>query len=204
MKAHCEVGECRAPATGYHGGLNLCSDHGGKPKSKGVGGHQRAFKGHSDDWLTPEPIIKALGPFDLDPCASQGQPWETAGVEFSPPVDNGLSLEWFGFVWLNPPYGPQTGKWVAKLADHGRGIALIFARTETADFHAQVWERAAGLFFLKGRLHFCRPKTGERAAFNAGAPSVLVAYGAEACKRLQRLPSKGYAGRYVALEGLPS
>ena len=26
------------------------------------------------DWLTPPEILEALGPFDMDPCASQFQP----------------------------------------------------------------------------------------------------------------------------------
>jgi hypothetical protein len=63
-----------------------------------------------------------------------------------------------------------------RLADHGNGIALIFARTETEMFHRLVWRMATALLFLEGRLHF-RRLDGTRAPFNAGAPSVLVAYG---------------------------
>lgn len=62
------------------------------------------------------------------------------------------------------------------MADHGNGIALVFARTETAWFFRTVWERADALLFLRGRIHFYRPD-GKRAKTNAGAPSVLVAYG---------------------------
>ncbi|NCW30719.1 MAG: adenine methyltransferase, partial [Alphaproteobacteria bacterium] len=29
-------------------------------------------------WLTPPAVIKALGEFDLDPCASLDRPWDTA------------------------------------------------------------------------------------------------------------------------------
>lgn len=165
---------------------------------KGIGGHHRPHKGASDDWLTPPDIIDALGPFDLDPCISVDQPWKTGQRGYDVSLD-GLAQEWSGFVWLNPPYGPQTGKWLRKLADHGSGIALIFARTETKDFHGEVWERADALFFFKGRLHFHFPVSGEAADFNAGAPSVLVGYGAEACRRLSGMPSKGYAGRFVRL-----
>lgn len=31
--------------------------------------HERNFKTGTNEWLTPLPIIKALGPFDLDPCS---------------------------------------------------------------------------------------------------------------------------------------
>jgi hypothetical protein len=37
-----------------------------------------ALAGGTDDWITPPGIIEALGPFDLDPCASVGQPWPCA------------------------------------------------------------------------------------------------------------------------------
>ena len=37
-----------------------------------------AGKGRSEVWITPPWILRALGPFDLDPCAADQQPWPTA------------------------------------------------------------------------------------------------------------------------------
>lgn len=153
-------------------------------RESGIGGHHQPFRGRSDDWLTPPWIIEALGPFDLDPCASVNQPWPTADEHFVPPED-GMALPWSGFVWLNPPYGPDTYKWLARLDEHGSGIALTFARTETTGFFASVWERADAVLFLRGRLFFHRPVTGERAKHNSGGPSALIAYGDEAVSRLR-------------------
>ena len=149
-----------------------------------LSGHQRGHRGKSDDWLTPPEIIKALGPFDLDPCASVDQPWRTAW-EQRDVYDDGLALPWWGFVWLNPPFGPDAATWVRRLADHGDGIALVPARTETRWFVEQVWQRADAVLFLHGRPHFHRPVTGERAPFNSGAPIVLVGYGTKAVDRLR-------------------
>ena len=42
------------------------------------------------DWLTPPEILEALGPFDMDPCASQFQPWRTAVQQFTI-EDDGLA-----------------------------------------------------------------------------------------------------------------
>jgi len=36
---------------------------------KGIGGHTKAYRGATDDWITPPHIVGALGRFDLDPCA---------------------------------------------------------------------------------------------------------------------------------------
>lgn len=86
-------------------------------------------------------------------------------------------------VWLNPPYGAKAWVWLSKLAEHGKGIGLIFARTETAGFIDQVWGKADALLFLHGRLTF-HHVGGETARANSGGPSVLVAYGTEAVERL--------------------
>lgn len=136
-----------------------------------MGAHQSARPG-SGVWLTPGYITDALGPFDLDPCGHEG--WPTAQKLICPPRD-GLNEPWHGRVWLNPPYR-DAWAWLARLANHGNGIALIFARTETRGFIDQVWNRADAVKFLHGRLHFHYPD-GRRAEMNAGAPSVLVAYG---------------------------
>ena len=140
--------------------------------SGAMGSHQ-SHRAKTTTWLTPMHIIDALGLFDLDPC---GYPqWPTAGQLICLPED-GLAATWEGRVWLNPPYGDAVWEWLAKLAEHGQGTALIFARTETAGFVREVWEKATAVYFLHGRLHFHRPD-GARAKANAGAPSVLVAYG---------------------------
>lgn len=161
-----------------------------RAKSKGVGGHHRPYRGFTDEWLTPPEILAALGPFDLDPCAPADRPWPMAKRHYTL-ADDGLTQEWHGRVWLNPPYGPQTGRWLERLANHGRGTALVFARTETAMFHRHGWARAMAMLFLRGRLHFHDAK-GVRAKANSGAPSVLIAYGAfDTAKLLScRLPGK--------------
>lgn len=152
-------------------------------QGRGIGGHHHPYSGASDDWLTPKPIIDNLGPFDLDPCASYQQPWRSARIMYAPPK-NGLALPWKGMVWCNPPYGPQTWEWLERLAEHGEGIALTFARTETRGFFAEVWGKASALLFIEKRLYFHYPITGERASSNSGGPSVLIAYGEKATGRL--------------------
>jgi len=124
-----------------------------------------------DEWLTPPGIVGALGPFDLDPCAPVVRPWPTATNHFTA-EDDGLAQPWKGRVWCNPPYGRMTFRWLEKLAAHGLGTALIFARTETVGFHAEVWGKAHSVFFFKGRLRFHR--VDGSAAACANAPSCLV------------------------------
>jgi len=161
-----------------------------QPRRAGMGSHEKPNEGITNDWLTPRFIIDALGPFDLDPCANPQHP-DRCAASYYTPVDDGLTQSWKGRVWLNPPYGPHASKWLERLALHGCGTALIFARTETVSFFQHVWAKADGLLFLKGRLSFLRPdlSTGET---NSGAPSVLVAYGSDDVKRLSKCGLTGF------------
>lgn len=155
---------------------------------KGIGSHQspRMIK---DEWLTPPFILKSLGDFDLDPCAPINRPWNIAKNHFTI-EDDGLIKEWYGRVWCNPPYGLIADKWLSKLVQHGNGIALIFARTETKMFFNRVWKEADSLLFIQGRLYFY-DINGEKAKGNAGAPSVLIAYGKNNSKILSNCNIKG-------------
>lgn len=155
----------------------------------GIGSHQSA-RMEKDEWLTPRFILNALGEFDLDPCAPIVRPWDTAKNHYTID-DNGLLQPWIGRVWCNPPYGKHTGIWLEKLANHGNGIALIFARTETNMFFNEVWEKADSILFLFGQLFF-HHVDGTKARSNSGAPSCLVAYGSNNTDALvnSKIPGK--------------
>lgn len=165
-----------------------------------IGGHQSARMG-SAVWLTPRWILDRLGTFDLDPCAAPNpELWPTARRHLSPPVD-GLVEPWAGRVWLNPPYGREAAAWITRLAEHGHGTALLFARTDTTWFASNVLDHpnTSGLFFVRGRVNFVRP-TDFTAPDNGGAPSVLVAYGPADAAQLARC---GLRGSYVPLHRMP-
>jgi hypothetical protein len=135
--------------------------------------HQK--NGGHDEWLTPPAIVAALGSFDLDPCSPVVRPWDTASTHYTR-EDDGLAQSWAGRVWLNPPFGTEAVKWLRKLVEHGNGIALIPARTETRMFYECIWNVADAVCFMEGRPHF-HYVDGTRAAANSGAPICLVAYG---------------------------
>ncbi len=138
-------------------------------------------------WLTPPAIISALGPFDFDPC---GHPLsETAKTRVIWP-DDGLLAEWSGRVWLNPPYDRNIEKWLTRLADHGDGVALVFARTDTKWFQA-IAPRASALRFPRGRIKFLR--SDGSVGGQPGAPSVLMSFGAGPAERLMSARLSGWA-----------
>jgi phage N-6-adenine-methyltransferase len=71
----------------------------------------------TDEWSSPrevvEPLADDVGGFDLDPCSgAESSPFaESVYTE----ADDGLKQEWFGTVWVNPPYS-EMWDWVNKAA----------------------------------------------------------------------------------------
>lgn len=151
-------------------------------------------KAATTEWYTPFYIIESLGgKFDLDPCAPSTD-WYTANRCFTKEI-NGLEQEWTGKVFLNPPYSnPAVKQFVTRLADHGNGIALLYARCDNKMFFEQVFNRATSIKFLSNRVYFMRPDgtKGNR----PGCGSVLIAYGPE-CDRILR--DCNLKGKYISL-----
>lgn len=149
-----------------------------------------------DEWLTPPEIVSALGPFDLDPCSPIARPWPTAQRHLTV-KDDGMMHDWKGRVWLNPPYGKDAAEWMRRLASHGNGVALVFARTETSWFFDSVWnaKTANAVFFFRGRIAFYHV-TGEQGDA-AGAPSVLISYGENNTTVIENSGLDGYLVRLI-------
>ena len=92
-------------------------------------------------------------------------------------TENGLSAEWAGSVWLNPPFSSKRD-WYDRMMAHRNGIALIPARTETHDYQDYM-NAADALLFLKGRIYFER---GHRPGANAaGGVTTTPPFGIVLC-----------------------
>lgn len=128
------------------------------------------------EWYTPLDILKPLGEFDLDPCAPISPLWPTANHHFTKEND-GLTQEWFGRVWLNPPYSrPLIECFVKKMATHGDGIALLFNRCDSNLFQDFIFPYASAMLFMRHRIKFYRPDGTQGGS--PGCGSILVAFGA--------------------------
>lgn len=120
-------------------------------------GHWEASQGASDEWYTPAYVFDALGErFDMDVahpgradfCCVPASTWLTA---------RSLEHRWYGFVWMNPPFGGRGSlkPWLDKFFDHGSGIALTPDRT-SCDWFRDAWARADLALFMP-KVKFVRP-----------------------------------------------
>ncbi|WHZ35736.1 DNA N-6-adenine-methyltransferase [Sagittula sp. MA-2] len=114
--------------------------------------------GETDEWYTPGYIFNALAErFDLDVAAPVEGPRHVPCWNWYHMIDNGLQKRWYGFVWMNPPFGHQRQKreWLARFFDHGNGIALVPDRT-SAPWFQEFAPLADAICFVSPKIKFER------------------------------------------------
>jgi phage N-6-adenine-methyltransferase len=133
------------------------------------GCHVTANSGENE-WYTPPDIIEAardvMGGIDLDPASCELAQSNVKAKRFYTVDDDGLSKEWTGRVWLNPPYskdliGPFALKVVNESARLQHAVVLVNNATDTAWFH-DLASVASAVCFLRGRVRFL-DRTGKPA-----------------------------------------
>ncbi len=136
-----------------------------------------------DTTLTPLWLIEQLGGFDFDPCAYPGH---ATAKHLNVLPSDGLSADWFGRVWCNPPYSCPL-PWVHRMMRHGNGVMLVLASTDTVWF--QEAAKSAGLiFFPRGRPTFERQDGSPVKLMRASA---LLAWG-ECVDNLRSIQMRGF------------
>ena len=135
------------------------------------------FSSKTEEWATPQEVFDQLNKkynFTLDPCATKNN--AKCNCYFDKNVD-GLSQSWKGFsVFMNPPYGREIVKWMAKAYEESLQegtivVCLVPSRTDNKWWHDYAMK--GKITFIKGRLKF-----GGHANY-APFPSAIVVLGEE-------------------------
>ena len=111
------------------------------------------------DWSTPQDFFNELKKefnFTLDPCATHEN---HKCDKYFTLEDNGLHQDWSGnTVFMNPPYGNETGKWVEKAFKESKKgstvVCIIAATTEASYWHDLIIPYATQIRFIRGKLEF--------------------------------------------------
>ena len=133
------------------------------------------FSSKTDLWATPQDFFdkyNAKYGFQLDVCATK----ENAKCSrYFTIDDDGLSQEWNGICWMNPPYGRNIKHWVKKAYESSLNgatvVCLLPARTDTAWWHDYCIK--GQIEFIRGRLKFGGSKN------SAPFPSAVVTFGGQ-------------------------
>jgi len=117
----------------------------------------------SDDYYTPKWIFDKLNiTFDLDVAAPTGGCHWIPATNYYDQQTNGLTSDWYGNVFMNPPFTKIT-PWVTKFVQHANGIALL--PMSKSHWFDQLWSYADACLVLPQNLKFVDPKGGNGSIF---------------------------------------
>ena len=120
---------------------------------------QAMVSSKSNEWETPQALFDELDRefhFTLDPCAMQGN---AKCLHFYTQKENGLKQSWANeIVFMNPPYGGNTGKWIEKAWYESQNkaivVCLIVSSTDRSYWHDYIFPYASEIRWLRGRITF--------------------------------------------------
>ena len=130
------------------------------------------FSSKTDLWSTPQSFFdkyNAMYNFTLDVCATNDN--AKCSTYFTK-EQNGLSKDWIGICWMNPPYGRDIKHWIKKAYESSLNgatvVCLLPARTDTSWWHDYCMKGT--IEFIRGRLKFGDSKN------SAPFPSMIVIF----------------------------
>ena len=130
------------------------------------------FSSKTDLLYTPQDFFKKYDDvykFETDVCATDDN--AKCAKYYTEEMD-GLSQQWRGVCWMNPPYGRTIGKWMKKAYESSLSgttvVCLVPARTDTNWWHDYAMK--GDIEFIRGRLKFGGSKN------SAPFPSAVVVF----------------------------
>lgn len=119
----------------------------------------------SDEWYTPSDLVEAvrefMGGIDIDPASCDVAQRVVRASTYYTIADDGLTKDWHGRLWLNPPYSfPLVRNFTGRaLVQYGysvtQGFILVNNVTEASWF--QLLLSRHPVCFIRGRVEFWRP-----------------------------------------------
>lgn len=127
-----------------------------------------AHNSGNNEWYTPAGYIEAarrvMGAIDVDPASSAIANERVGASTYFTEEDDGLTQEWKGRVWMNPPYAqPLISQFSDALAEKllsgevKEACVLVNNATDTGWFH-RLASVSSAICFPKGRIRFIDPE----------------------------------------------
>ena len=138
----------------------------------------------NDELYTPKSIFDKLGLiFDLDVASSNNINIQTPTKNKYTLEDDALTKNWYGNVWMNPPYS-KPSPWLQKFMEHANGVALL-PLSGNSRWWRNLWQSGAAVVMLEPNTGFINSE-GEEKKIMYGVS--LWAYG---LKNIQALGAFG-------------
>lgn len=161
-----------------------------------------------NEWYTPQEYVDSaravLGSIDLDPASSEIAQRTVEASTFFTADDDGLSQDWSGNVFLNPPYARELiGRFTEKLCGEVKRGAVRSAIMLTNNSTDTSWFRlasshATAVCFFHGRISFIH-RDGQPGKPLQGQMGLY--FGNDAAKFVQVFNAHGSCWMKPSLEG---
>lgn len=143
----------------------------------------------SDERYTPSWVFEYLGlTFDVDVCAPIDGAKNTPCRKHFSIIDDGLTQEWQGLIYMNPPYSSPK-LWMEKFRNHNNGVALV--ATSQGKWFTEAWYDERTYLVPMPNIKF--ETANGVMPYTAPFRSWLIAMGTEAqsaAKRLEQIVHK--------------
>ena len=158
--------------------------------------HSPVQSQESDERWTPKWVFDGLGiEFSMDPASPDyGLGFVPAAMRYTADTD-GLSQQWIGRVWLNPPFSNAT-PWARKFLAHGNGVFL--GPVANSAWCVDMWQTVDLVWFVRDFAFIHPTHAGRRSSM----PLFFASMGKDCTAALVRLASSGVHDG-VLLERVP-
>jgi len=124
----------------------------------------------SNEWYTPSKYIEAarevMGSIDLDPASCELANQTVKATKYYTKEDDGLSKDWHGNVWCNPPFNKENGKstieaFITKAVaqyetGNARQVIMLVAGQTSSKWFQPMWNHF--ICFTNHHVHFYCPQ----------------------------------------------
>ena len=162
------------------------------------------------DWQTPQHILDGArrywgGQIPCDVATTPQNPTRARRF-FAPPDSDGLLETWPAEWWINPPYGKVLKTWLAKAAQEARwggtGIALLPCARWEQKYFQDVLTEANAVCFIRKRVKFINPATGDAVSGNTYA-NMFLGFNVDQSRWLEAFQPLGACVALTPLCGSP-
>jgi phage N-6-adenine-methyltransferase len=156
-----------------------------------------------DVWQTPDAILDPITEtIDLDPAAA---PDTNIGERNLTEDDDGLSSEWEGTIFVNPPFSEKKD-WLAKCVEEheaGNTDTIYFVTPDSTDtqswWHEYIAPHADYILFFHGRQGYIDPDTGKVEIYVTFGTAMSI-YGEPPRETLEALNEEGHLVEAVSFK----
>lgn len=157
---------------------------------------RRHYNSKKDIWQTPDEVLDLIQEnIDLDPCAA---PDTSIGDINYTKDDDGLSKEWYGNVFINPPFTNKDAflQKTIEQSEKGNTDVIFVITPDSTDvqswWHSRIEPHSDYVWFSNGRIDYINPTSPGPNNNKATFGTAMSIFGEPSDETLRELLDNGH------------